>query len=192
MPAPGHPGVRLGDPRNQLPIAYFRPPDVTLAYVRQRFAQVYRRETEAEVESRALRFMADMAAKSVRPPPPLSEPVEAAPHPWFGLGVHPDIIEALWGLDRALPRPCRWLVWGHPALVHPSTGVIFAVAIGTLGIAARLPLDRREGAPTVRPLGFGRDYDLQAAGPEWRFLAFTANPADACAAYEFAGVPGPG
>lgn len=53
------------------------------------------------------------------------------------LGTHPDIIERLWDLDA---QPCRWVFWAKPSLVHPQTGVVFAVGFGTtaLSCACRL------------------------------------------------------
>ena len=191
MPASAHHGVAETDPRNAGPIAFFRPPEVTLDYVRQRLAAVFKQDTAAQIGARAEQFMADMARKTPRPPPPLSEPVESAPDPVFGLGVHPDIIEQLWALDRALPRSCRWLVWGHPALVHPGTGVIFAVAIGTIGIAARLPPALRDGAKTVHARRIGVDIDLSPAGPEWAFLARGSEHDQILAAHAFAEIPPP-
>lgn len=187
MPLTAHRGVAEDDPRNRGAVDHFRPPEVTDDYVRERLGAAFRRESPAELEARVARFMTDLAAKPHRPPPPLSEPVEAATDPWFGLGVHPDIIEQLWKLDGALPGRCRWLVWGHPALVRPDNGVIFAVAIGTLGIAARLPPEGRGGLPTTHPLGFGRDYDLAPAGPAWRFLPSPPGEALARAAFAYAG-----
>ena len=102
----------------------------------------------------------------------------------FQLGVHPDIVEQLWRVDRALPVSCRWAFWGHPALVHPQTGVVFAVAIGTLGIVARLPPQLREGLTTTHALSFGEAYDIAPAGPEWRFLTSPPKEAHIVAAFQ--------
>jgi hypothetical protein len=131
--------------------------------------------------------LAKIAATPHRPPPPLSQPLDAAPDPWFGLGTHPDIIERLWRIDSALPQTCRWLVWGGPALVHPRTGVIFAVGFGTIGIVVRLPPGEREAASAVRPTNPGHHYDISPAGPEWRFLPREGDEASCRSAYAFAG-----
>lgn len=181
-----HRGVAEDDTRNLGPIAFFEPPEVTKDYVRHRFSAVFKHDTEAQIDARAEQFMQDMANKPVRPPPPLSMPVSSARDPVFGLGVHPDIIEWLWELDAALPRSCRWLVWGHPSLVHPTTGVIFAVAIGSIGLAGRLPSERREGAAVRRPMGVGSYYDLSPAGPEWRFVSREPGRDQVRAAFAFA------
>jgi hypothetical protein len=48
------------------------------------------------------------------------------------LGAHPDIVEHLWTrLNTALPLDGRFLVADTAALVHPDSGVILAVALGT-------------------------------------------------------------
>lgn len=48
------------------------------------------------------------------------------------LGAHPDIVEQLWTrLNGALPVDARFLVADTAALVHPESGVVVAVALGT-------------------------------------------------------------
>ena len=48
------------------------------------------------------------------------------------LCAHPDIIQRLWfELPRALPENCRDIVYGHPVLRHPRTGLILAFGLGT-------------------------------------------------------------
>lgn len=141
--------------------------------------------------------MARIAAGPVRPPPPLSQALADVDDPLYGLGTHPDIIERLWTLDAALRRSCRWVFWGKPALVHPETGVVFAVGFGTLGYVMRLPPAILEVAPadqakvviTGNP---GQTFDIGPCGPEWRFIRPWAPEAEWChAAYEFAGMPAP-
>jgi hypothetical protein len=52
--------------------------------------------------------------------------------PYRELGSHPDIVERLWDqLAEALPADCRGVVYGTPGLMHPGSGVILAVALGT-------------------------------------------------------------
>lgn len=191
MTEPNHQGVCLEDSRNRGPIAHFRPPEVTEDYVRLRFKRVFPRETPAQIDARVAQFRADLASKTPRAPPPLSQSLDDVPHPFFELGVHPDIVEQLWRLDRSLPLSSRWIVWGHPALVHPQTGVIFAVAIGTLGIVARLPPVLREGLAVTHPLNFGETFDVSSAGQEWRFLSSPPNEAHIVAAFEDAALRAP-
>ena len=49
-------------------------------------------------------------------------------------------------MDDTLPQKCRWVFWGRPSLVHPDTGVVFAVAFGTIGIVLRLSPEAIEAA----------------------------------------------
>ena len=184
---PPRTGVAADDPRNHGVIGHFRPPKVDAAYLRDRLGASMPCAAAEQVEVRVGEVLARIAATPHRPPPPLSQPLEAAPDPWFGLGTHPDIIEHLWELDGALPQSCRWLVWGFPALVHPGTGVIFAIGFGTIGTVIRLPTGEREGASAMRLTNPGRHYDISPAGPEWRFLPRENEQACCRAAYRFAG-----
>lgn len=71
---------------------------------------------------------------------PLAAP-ESHPDPYREAGSHPDIVEWLWDqLDAALPNDCRALFYGAPALIHPETGVVMALAYGTQYII-RVPDD---------------------------------------------------
>jgi hypothetical protein len=181
-----HRGIAEEDPRNRGVIAHFRPPDVTEDYVRARFTRSMRHKTPAQIEALVAKFMADITAKPPRPPPPLSQPLEQVADPLTGLSTHPDIVERLWEMDRALPHSCRWAVWGYPALVHPQTGVIFAIGFGTIGIVARLPPDLRASRPTIRPTNPGQQYDISPAGAEWRFLTHGPEEPYCRAAFDYA------
>lgn len=104
-------------------------------------------------------------------------PIIAAPDsvlaPYERLGSHPDIVERLWdALGAALPRDCRCIVLGTPALVHPETGIVLAVALGTQ-YGLRLAPDalgdaRQAGAKTITRWSDGAGFDIAAAfGPDW-------------------------
>jgi len=186
MPDAPHSGVAEADPRNRGIVERFRPPEVTRDYVHARLAGAFPRETPAQIEARVAAFMTGIASRPTRAPAPLSQAVDQAADPLNGLGTHPDLIDQLWRLDRALPHSCRWLVWGYPALVHPRTGVIFAVAFGTIGIVVRLPPELRDQAPAVRVGNPGQQYDISTAGAEWRFLVQVKQASLCRAAYEFA------
>jgi hypothetical protein len=62
------------------------------------------------------------------------------------LGTHPDLIIRLWDqITTELPVRCEWVVCGHPALVRPDSGIVFAFATGTFIYALRLsPAARAE------------------------------------------------
>jgi len=63
-----------------------------------------------------------------------------------GLSTHPDLIIRLWDeITAELPVRCEWVVCGHPALVRPDSGIVFAFATGTFTYALRLrPAARAE------------------------------------------------
>jgi hypothetical protein len=112
-------------------------------------------------------------------------------------GSHPDIVEHLWEhLAPHLPVDCRAVVCGNPALVAPSRGVIFAVAMGT-EYALRLrptefALARAAGAEVVHTYDtVGVTLSLpDRLGPHWVFGRFDEREPEWCkAALEFAESP---
>jgi len=191
-----HRGIAEDDPRNRCVIAFFRPKDVTVERAREALASAMPRASPSEIESRISELMARMADKPPKPPPALSQPLEAVDDPVYGLNAHPDIISRLWKLDEMLPQRCRWVFWGRPSLVHPNAGVVFAVAIGTIGLVMRLPPSiLREAASEEVPVMIsgnpGQTFDIGPAGAEWRFVRRRNSEIDWCrAAYDFvAAVP---
>jgi hypothetical protein len=192
-----HRGVALDDSRNAGPIAFFAPKEVTRDSLRQRLEVAMRGKSPADVETAVDRVLAKIARGPIRPDPPVSQSLEEVADPWHGLGTHPDIIEIMWKLDDELPKRCRWVFWGRPALVHPDTGVVFAVGIGTIGHVIRLPpqvlktADPRH-AMTIVSRNAGQSFDIGPAGPEWRFVSAHAREVEWChLAYEFAGTRAP-
>lgn len=126
---------------------------------------------------------------------------EEVEEPYLRLGTHPELVERLWEeLTRDLPRDCRWVVHGAPALVHPESGVIFGFAGGTSTYALRLPQPalaeaRSAGWQTVHEypaysyLGIAASrLDLAELGPDWILGAgHPAEPSWCLAAYQHAG-----
>ena len=99
----------------------------------------------------------------------------SAPDPYQGCGCHPDIVERVWDqLGKALPRDCRYLVHGTPALVHPKSGCILATALGTQ-YAVRLPPAALTAGPpptlkTRNRWSTGDELDVQQEfGTDWFF-----------------------
>lgn len=125
---------------------------------------------------------------------------ESLTNPYYGLGTHPDLVERLWDeLAVRLPARCRWIVYGSPVLVHPSSGIIFAFAGGTHTYALRLPAKEREEAlragakrlheyPAYPEQGIVASIvDLDDIGEEWVFGGWFEGEEDWClAAYRYA------
>lgn len=90
--------------------------------------------------------------------------------PWR-LGTHPDLVERLWKLGRALPQDCSWVCHGRPVLAHTRTGVIFGLAIGTLGYGLRSPAPRPDRIVSRSFRGARGSFvlDWSVYGPDWAF-----------------------
>jgi len=191
-----HRGVAVDDRRNAGPIDYFSPKPVTRESLRRTLTAIMGDKDPADVEARIEETMHTIARGPIAPDPPISQSLGAVADPWYGLGTHPDIIEALWAMDDSLPQRCRWVFWGRPALVHPETGVVFAVGMGTIGIVLRLPphviarADPELGR-VVQEFNHGPAFDIGPAGPEWRLIGYQAPRARWCrAAYDLASLEG--
>ena len=120
--------------------------------------------------------------------------------PYTTLGTHPDLVARLWDeLAADLPRDCRWVVFGTPALVRPDSGIVFGFAGGSQTYALRVPPDVRTAAltagastihryPAYPELGIEASVlDLGEFGDAWIFGGwFTPEHAWCAAADEFA------
>ncbi len=192
-PPVNHRGIAAEDPRNAGPIDYFRPRTPTRSSIRAMLAPYYSSKSAIDLEEKVDSVLEKIARGPIRPDPPLSRSLAAVADPVYGLGTHPDIIDDMWRLDDSLPGRCRWVFWGGPALVHPQTGVVFAVGIGTFGLVMRLPADVLNAAdPDWLSVAVERKpaapFEIGEAGPEWRFVGWKAPRALwARAAYDFAG-----
>lgn len=95
--------------------------------------------------------------------------------PYMGQGSHPDIVQRVWDeLGAGVPRKCRCLVYGTPALVHPASGIVFAACNGTqynLRLTARdFAAALTRGASTRTRWSNGTEMDaLTVLGPDWIF-----------------------
>jgi hypothetical protein len=193
-----HRGVAIDDFRNAGITEYFKPEPVTVD-------SLVRMLTTTTAEGKALTVVRSYAEKAMQrlmhdpasSDPPLSQSLDEVADPWFGLGTHPDIISKMWKMDDALPQKCRWVFCSRPSLVHPDTGVVFAVGFGTIGIVLRLSSEAIEAAGSQLSTVFRRGKQLRAcdigpAGQEWRFILPSAPAAQWCrAAYDFAGADEP-
>src|SRR5262249_48604565 len=126
--------------------------------------------------------------------PAIARPDEVE-RPYETLGTHPDLVARLWDeLPSRLPVDCRVVFLGGPALMHPDTQVVFAVAGGTHTYALRLPEPERAaalraGATRVKRYpGKEPSLDLADFGDEWVCCNwFKDEPAWCLAAFELAG-----
>ena len=165
-----HTGINAEDPRNAGIVEYLKPEPLTLEAIVRKLAAASKGETDAEIRARAEQVLQSIEGKPHRPDSPVSQPVEQAPDPGFGLGTHPDLIDALWKLDGSLPEPCRWLLWGYPALVHPRSGVVFGAARGTIGLFLRLPSDILADEDAKTPATVSVPPDSGSALSDWRLI----------------------
>jgi hypothetical protein len=181
-----HAGISPDDPRNRGLIDLLRPEDLTPAELQTRIEAIAARVDNAVTKARILERAAKVPTTTFRPPPPMSLAPGAFTASELRYAAHPDYVVVIRRLNAALPRDCLCLFWGRPALVHPETGVVFAVAIGSIGIAARMPA-ANDVVAQARPRRRSA-FDLRPAGPEWT-LVDTRDDRWCAAAYASAGQP---
>lgn len=93
--------------------------------------------------------------------------------PYYQQGSHPDVVERIWDqIGSSLPTDCRCLVYGSPALVHPTSGIVFVFSSGTvyyLRLTAKLINEAMKvGAKTYIKWTGGGDMDTQRdLGLDW-------------------------
>ncbi len=180
-----HVGVAVDDPRNAGGLALFRPEELTREELTARIEKIAARVENATTRAQMLERAANITEEAFRPPPPMCRKPGEFERKDLAYAAHPDLVVALRDAGKALPQDCLCLLWGRPALVHPQTGVIFAVAVGSIGIGARLPADYPGDKLTRRG-----DFDFAAAGPEWRLVDLRDNagtPDAYVKAYGYAG-----
>jgi hypothetical protein len=130
-----------------------------------------------------LGILAYLARGESRSRVPIARPSSLA-DPYQGAGSHPDVVERVWDdLGKELPRACRALVFGTPALVHERAGLVLAVALGTQ-YGLRLPAARLAQAEEVG-LEIRHTYrtsgdvlDLSEFGTGWRFGSWHGSERD--------------
>jgi hypothetical protein len=109
-----------------------------------------------------LAFIRDM--KSLYPNAPQEQSVAEAD--LYQIHTHPDLIEYFWG-GRQKP----WIFLSRPILVHPVSGIIYAMATGTDTIALRLPQEEREIAFLDTQYGQqSAGFMAASIGAEWAFI----------------------
>jgi hypothetical protein len=107
---------------------------------------------------------------------------------YWEAGSHPDVVERIWDkLANELPVESRRVVCGSPAVVHPVSKVVLALAIGTQ-YAIRLPSDVvTAGVParwrTDTTWAGGQRLDVREEfGDEWVFGNYSTDEVAWCRA----------
>ena len=112
---------------------------------------------------------------------PIFASCDSAEDPYYACGCHPEIVERLWDrINPLLTADSRCLIYGDPALVHPASGVILAIGLGTqYGLYLPQPLAsqaRSAGAATSIKWSTGDYMDIQLElGEDWVFGAWLPN-----------------
>ena len=102
-------------------------------------------------------------------------PPSSAKDPYAGCGSHPEIVERVWDeLGSVVPRDCRCLLYGTPALVHDRSGVVLAVSYGTqYGLRlppGAIPKARLAKAWSTTIWSLGGSMNIREEfGPDWVF-----------------------
>lgn len=111
---------------------------------------------------------------------------DSVPAPYLRLGSHPDIVARVWDELGSVVNPeTRVIFCGNPALIHPSSGIVFGLAIGTQ-YGLQLPNGMAEeairaGAKSHTRWSGGKELDIQQAlGPDWVFGAWLKQELEWC------------
>lgn len=105
----------------------------------------------------------------------LLPPNQSTRDPYLELGSHPDVVERIWDeLGTVFGQDSRQIVCGRPALVHPMTGIVLAIAWGTryvLRLSEEMARKARNaGFKTVHTWSDGTKTDIVSdLGPGWIF-----------------------
>jgi hypothetical protein len=114
--------------------------------------------------------------------------------PYMTLGSHPDIVSRIWDELGAKIAPATRVVFcRNPALIQPTTGIVFGLAMGTQyglqlpeGMAAEAV---RAGAKTHNRWSGGPETDIrETLGPDWIFGGWLTQELEWCRkAFQFYG-----
>lgn len=114
--------------------------------------------------------------------------------PYTTLGAHPEVVQRIWDeIGKALPEDCRSVIHSTPVLLHPGSGTIFVLAMGT-GYGLRLPTPLvdvaiRRGARISVHYTDGGDLNARRdLGSDWVLGAWLADETKWCIkAFEYFG-----
>jgi hypothetical protein len=187
-----HVGIALDHPLNARIIASLteQPSEAERATAIQTLEQMLAR-SPSPLLAKSLQKLRDNS-----PDPPLAPSQSPDGANMMMLGARPEIVERLWKLGRELPTDCRWVAYRRAVLAHSRTGIIFGLAVGTFGIALRLPeaaaqAAQAEGGTQELTYRAGRGKKTISTlkfGPDWWFIRPNGEAqALACAAYDHFG-----
>ena len=182
-----HVGIALDHPMNAQIIACLtrRPSDAERATAIQTLERLLAK-SPSPLLAKSLQKLRDHT-----PDPPLTPSQSPDGVNMMSLEARPEIVDRLWALGRALPTDCRWVTYRRAVLAHSKTGIIFGLAVGTFGIALRLPevaagAAKTEGGTqsltynaglaekTISTIQFGPDWWFIRPGGDTEALAFAA------------------
>jgi hypothetical protein len=130
----------------------------------------------------------DYLSRQGRPDKPVFALWNGGADPYLGCGCHPEIVERLWDqIGKALPTDCRILVHGVPGLLHPESGIILGLGLGTqygLRLGADLvPIALQAGAKTRTTWAGGQVMDIsEELGEDWIFGCWHKSETEWCRA----------
>jgi hypothetical protein len=186
-----HVGIALEHPMNAQIIAYLtrRPSGAERASAIQTLERLLAK-SPSPLLAKSLQKLRDNT-----PDPPLTPSQSPDGVNIMTLGARPEIVERLWKLGRALPTDCRWVAYRRAVLAHSKTGIIYGLAVGTFGIALRLPEVAAEAAKaegwtqalTYKARLAEKTISALDFGPDWWFLRDGDTEALALAAYDHFG-----
>jgi len=132
-------------------------------------------DTTSLIRSLALNDKVLQYLRSIRRHTAVFELWNTVPDANVNCGCHPDIVDWLWvTVGHTLPKDCRCLIHRCPALVHPESGIIFAIAMG-MQHGLRVPQSLHAeaiaaGAKTVCNWGADDSTDIKLElGDDWFF-----------------------
>ena len=126
----------------------------------------------------------ETSARADRPLMPAAEAID----PYYEAGCHPEVVGWMWErLSKKLPPESRCLVYGTPCIVHPASGILLAVGMGTSYVIRLLteflPAAAEMGCTPRHTWGDGRVTDLSLEyGAGWVFGSYSRESVEWCRA----------
>ena len=141
-------------------------------------------------DPKAEKLLAYLSPKKPAGTTPIAAPDGSALNPYMHHGSHPEVVARVWEtIGASLPVDCRCLLYGFPALLAPSSGVVLAATWAMLYVV-RVPYQGlqtalQEGSPYSAPCNqSGLDVQREF-GDSWVLGCYSQDEGDWCrAVYE--------